>query len=134
MSVTGAFNGSFIAFDAGIVAGNPHNLNIASGENLRGLEKFAGTGNGDFLEADAPALINFAGDGNFFHGISFGRIVHGADSTYAGHKFLHQVEMMFHLRKAADAGNEGQMLSSAAARAGSDGIANACKDNRLVLD
>src|SRR5258708_15729522 len=73
MSIARALNSAFIAFDAGVVAGDPHNLDVALSENLRSLEKFAGTGDGHFLEANAAALINFAGHGNFLYVIGFGR-------------------------------------------------------------
>jgi len=134
VGITRTFYGTFVAFDAGVVSGNPHDLDVAPGENLHGLEKFAGAGDGNFLKADASLLIYFAGDGDFFCGVGFSGIVHGAHRAQARYELLHQVEMMFHLGKAANAREKRQMLGSAAACACGDRVADASKNDGLVFD
>ena len=132
MRVTRTFDGAFVAFDTGIVSRHPHHLDIARGENLHGLEKFAGSRDSHLFEANAPILVYFAGDGDFFYGVGFCGIVHGAHGAHAGHQLLHHVQMMFHLRKATNYGNERQMLRLTAARAGGQGMAAARKHQRHV--
>src|SRR5256885_1088440 len=93
MGIARALDRAFVSFNAGIVRGHPEQLDISGGQNLRGLEKLAGTSEGHFLEPDAAFFIDFASDGHFSYRVGFGWIVQRADGAQAGNALQHQVEM-----------------------------------------